>query len=75
MYVDETNVEDVHSNLVDAMGAITETIVNDIPLGIDKGGKTLIDCEQGIKVFVRDMLAGTSDNPVDNHLPNTETGV
>lgn len=75
LYVDESNVEEVHKNLVDTMGAITETIVNDIPLGIDKGGKTLIDCEQGIKAFVRDALAGTSDNPVDNHLPNTETGV
>lgn len=75
LYVDENNAETVHQNLVDTMGTISEIITRDIPLGIDKGGKTLIDCEQGIKAFVRDELAGTKDNPVDNHLPNSETGV
>lgn len=43
---------------------------NNIPLGI-KGGKTLIDCEKGIKAFVKDVLAKDKSN----HLPNTETGV
>jgi len=45
-------------------------IVNDIPLGI-KGGKTLIDCEKGIKAFVKDVLVADKNN----NLPNTETGV
>ena len=61
--------------VVNTLSAISEVILDNIPLGIDKGGKTLIDCEQGIKAFVKDELAGTKDNPVDNHLPNTETGV
>ena len=47
-----------------------DIVVNDIPLGI-KGGKTLIDCEKGIKAFVKDVLAADKSN----HLPNTETGV
>jgi hypothetical protein len=45
-------------------------VENNIPLGI-KGGKTLIDCEKGIKAFVKDVLAKDRGN----HLPNTETGV
>lgn len=48
----------------------TEVISKDITLGL-KGGKTLIDCEKGIKAFVKDTLAGDKSN----HLPNTETGV
>ena len=53
-------------------GDITDVdiVVNDIPLGI-KGGKTLIDCEKGIKTFVKDVLAADKSN----HLPNTETGI
>lgn len=74
LYVDENNASEVHQNLVDAMGVMSETITADIPTGI-KGAKTLIDCEKGIKTFVKDHLAGTKDNPVDNHLPNSETGV
>lgn len=48
----------------------TEVISKDITLGL-KGGKTLIDCEKGIKAFVKDVLAADKSN----HLPNTETGV
>jgi hypothetical protein len=50
--------------------ASTEIVSRDIPLGI-KGGKTLIDCEKGIKLFVKDVLASDKTNG----LPNTETGV
>ena len=77
LYVpDESNTqEDKYKKVANTLGVISETITNDIPLGLDKGGKTLIDCETGIKAFVKDHLAGTKDNPVDNHLPNTETGV
>jgi len=58
---------------VDDVSSIEEievVVENDIPLGI-KGGKTLIDCEKGIKAFVKDVLAKDKTN----HLPNTETGV
>jgi hypothetical protein len=48
----------------------TEVISADIPLGL-KGGKTLIDCEKGIKAFVKDVLAKDDKN----HLPNSETGI
>lgn len=77
LYVpDESDTpEDKYRKVVNTLGVISETITADIPLGLDKGGKTLIDCETGIKAFVKDHLAGTKDNPVDNHLPNTETGV
>jgi hypothetical protein len=55
----------------DAIDVETAQVVSaDIPLGI-KGGKTLIDCEKGIKAFVKDELAGDKGNG----LPNTETGV
>lgn len=47
-----------------------EAVLADITVGL-KGGKTLIDCEKGIKAFVKDTLAGDKSN----HLPNTETGV
>ena len=47
-----------------------DIVANDITLGL-KGGKTLIDCEKGIKAFVKDVLAADKSN----HLPNTETGV
>jgi len=50
--------------------AETEAISADIVVGL-KGGKTLIDCEKGIKAFVKDTLAGDKEN----HLPNSETGV
>lgn len=50
--------------------AISETITNDIKLGLAGGGKTLINCEKGIKAFVKDELAGKK-----NHLPDSETGV
>jgi len=77
LYVPEEgdSIDEKHQKLVNALGVISETITNDIPLGLDKGGKTLIDCETGIKAFVKDHLAGTKENPVNNHLPNTETGV
>lgn len=75
LYVDGDSVDETVENLANITGAITDVITNDIPLGLRDGGKTLIACEQGIKAFVRDQLAGTSDNPVDNHLPNTEVGV
>jgi len=57
---------------VDESATSEEAVVveNNIPLGI-KGGKTLIDCEKGIKAFVKDVLAKDRSN----HLPNTETGV
>jgi len=57
---------------VDESANSEEAVVveNNIPLGI-KGGKTLIDCEKGIKAFVKDVLAKDRGN----HLPNTETGV
>lgn len=57
------------SNTDDDDDAVT-VILKDIPLGI-KGGKTLIDCEKGIKAFVKDVLVADKDNG----LPNTETGV
>ena len=77
LYVsDESDTqEDKYKKVANTLGVISETITADIALGLDKGGKTLIDCETGIKAFVKDHLAGTKDNPVDNHLPNTETGV
>jgi len=77
LYVtDESDTpEDKYRKVANTLGVISETITADIALGLDKGGKTLIDCETGIKAFVKDHLAGTKDNPVDNHLPNTETGV
>jgi hypothetical protein len=59
-----------------APGAPVESVIDgevisaDIPLGL-KGGKTLIDCEKGIKAFVKDVLAPDKTN----HLPNSETGV
>ena len=71
----DDSLEDQHEKLTKVMGAITDVITADIPLGLKDGGKTLIACEQGIKSFVRDKLAGTKENPVDNHLPNTEVGV
>lgn len=71
----DDSIEEKHQKLVNTLGVISETITNDIPLGLEKGGKTLIDCETGIKAFVKDHLAGTRENPVNNHLPNTETGV
>lgn len=72
---DDDDIDEKHRKLVNTLGVISETITNDIPLGLEKGGKTLIDCETGIKAFVKDHLAGTKENPVNNHLPNTETGV
>jgi len=54
----------------EVVGAEAEIVVADIPLGL-KGGKTLIDCEKGIKAFVKDVCA--SDR--NNHLPNSELGV
>jgi hypothetical protein len=53
---------------IDAVSA--EVVSADIPLGI-KGGITVINCEKGIKAFVKDVLAADKTN----HLPNTETGV
>jgi len=47
-----------------------DTVVADIILGRQGAGKTLINCEKGIKAFVKDQLARQ-----DNHLPNSETGV
>tara|TARA_S200002703_G_C3801312_1_gene247670 strand:+ start:2326 stop:3483 length:1158 start_codon:yes stop_codon:yes gene_type:complete len=71
----DDSLEGQHEKITKVMGAITDVITADIPLGLKDGGKTLIACEQGIKSFVRDKLAGTKENPVDNHLPNTEVGV
>ena len=59
LYVDAEDVS------VDA-----DAIIEDIPLGIAGAGKTLINCEKGIKTFVADVLAKE-----ENHLPNSETGV
>lgn len=61
----ETDNEDIANAAID-----TDVVSADITLGI-KGGKTLIDCEKGIKAFVKDVLAADKTN----HLPNTETGV
>ena len=47
-----------------------DAIIADIPLGLAGAGKTLINCEKGIKLFVADQLAGQK-----NHLPDSETGV
>ena len=52
---------------IDTMASVVDA---DIPLGL-KGGKTLIDCEKGIKAFVKDVLAKDRSN----HLPNSELGV
>jgi len=54
----------------DVVDTAAEVIAADIPLGL-KGGKTLIDCEKGIKAFVKDVLASNRNN----HLPNSELGV
>jgi len=73
LYVPEKNdtADQAHEKIVNALGTITDTITPDIELGIAKGAKTLIDCETGIKAFVKDELA----TPTDNGLPNSETGV
>ena len=73
LYVPDKNdtLEQAHEKIVNALGTITDTITPDIELGIAKGAKTLIDCETGIKAFVKDELA----KPTDNGLPNSETGV
>lgn len=47
-----------------------DAIIADIPLGLVGAGKTLINCEKGIKLFVADQLAKQN-----NHLPDSETGV
>ena len=65
------DANEVNEKIVNALGIITDTITPDIELGIAKGAKTLIDCETGIKAFVKDELA----TPTDNGLPNSETGV
>ena len=73
MYVPDKNdtLDQAHEKIVNTLGTITNTITPDIELGIAKGAKTLIDCETGIKAFVKDELA----KPTDNGLPNSETGV
>jgi len=58
-------VDNVSKQAVDA-----DTIIADIILGGKDNGKTLINCEKGIKSFVKDQLAKEN-----NHLPNSETGV
>lgn len=50
---------------------ITEAITPDIPLGLKGAGQTLINCEKGIKSFVKDVLAADRSNG----LPDSETGV
>ena len=50
---------------------ITEAITPDIPLGLKGAGQTLINCEKGIKSFVKDVLASDKNNG----LPDSETGV
>ena len=66
----DDTIEEAHAKVVNTLGGIT-AVVNDIELGIRKGAKTLIDCETGIKAFVKDALA----TPTDNGLPNSETGI
>lgn len=64
--IEELKKENVYTNQEASTNA--EVIAMDIPLGI-KGGKTLIDCEKGIKSFVKDYLVK------QDFLPNTETAV
>ena len=54
----------------DEIAVDADAVVADIPLGLAGAGKTLINCEKGIKLFVADQLAGQK-----NHLPDSETGV
>ena len=67
---EDDDLDATATKIANTLGAIAETLTNDIPLGIDKGGKTLLDTEQGIKAFVKDELAGKQ-----NHLPDTEVGI
>ena len=67
---EDDDIDTAATKIANTLGAIAQTLVNDIPLGIDKGGKTLLDTEQGIKAFVKDELAGKQ-----NHLPDTEVGI
>lgn len=67
---EDDDINTAATKVANTLGAIAQTLVNDIPLGIDKGGKTLLDTEQGIKAFVKDELAGKQ-----NHLPDTEVGI
>jgi hypothetical protein len=65
---DNDDTIDADNEVIDVK--TTKAVSADITLGI-KGGKTLINCEKGIKAFVQDVLAGDKTN----HLPNTELGV
>jgi len=67
---EDDDIDTAATKIANTLGAIAQTLVNDIPLGIDKGGKTLLDTEQAIKAFVKDELAGKQ-----NHLPDTEVGI
>ena len=50
---------------------ISETILNNIPLGRGGAGKVLLSVEENIKMFVKDQLAKDKGNG----LPNSEVGV
>ena len=71
---EEKNLKVGHAGLYidadDDTSVDADAIVADIPLGLAGAGKTLINCEKGIKLFVADQLAGQK-----NHLPDSETGV
>lgn len=56
---------DVMNDVVD-----TTPIAADIELGIKGAAKTLIDCEGGIKAFVKELAEDK-----ENGLPNKETGI
>ena len=74
LYVpDKSDTTDqAHEKIVNALGVITDTITPNIKIKETLNvGKILINCERGIKTWVADELA----KPVDNGLPNSETGV
>lgn len=80
LYVaEEDEVESVLKEVASITGNITNTIndavdttpiVADIELGIKGAAKTLIDCEGGIKAFVKELAEDK-----ENGLPNKETGI
>jgi len=73
LYTPETDDQatEVFQTIAEIQSVITEAITPDIPLGLKGAGQTLINCEKGIKSFVKDVLAKDRGNG----LPDSETGV
>ena len=60
-----------YKSIATAATTISETILNNIPLGRRGSGKVLLSVEENIKMFVKDHLAKDKTND----LPNSEVGV